>query len=183
MHIGLIRMDFIPETRVKDVCLASVRNYLHIPKNSCIIKHPDYTVRFTSSLCLSIFIKKRFAIILSQLGSIVFQLRKILNRFKSTPVKKFKIIRISNIQSTGYLSSGFYTTFNTSRISDECYAGNSNEPPVRFYGSPPKESQYFTVERSVGSHVKFCRNGYFSIISKNINDFLYLVEYIQKQKT
>ena len=183
MRIGLIRVDFIPERRIKNLCLPSVRKYLDISKNSCVIKHPDYTIRFTSSLCISVFIKKRFAIILSQLGRIIFQLCELLNRFKVTPVTKFQNIRITNIQGTGYLSSEIYNTFNTIQISEEysCFAGSSGEPSIRFHGCVPRQSQFYTVEISEGSHVKFCRNGYYSIIAKNVDDFLSLVQFIKTQ--
>ena len=98
IKVNSIRIDFTPREYKRDLCFASGRRALGIDKHG-VFKQANYTIKYTSSLCFQAWIKPPFEC--RRVFRTVHQLRHTLNKFKKTPVRRFKNVRLVNLHASG----------------------------------------------------------------------------------
>ena len=186
MHtkIRCIKVDAIPIERQKDLCLGSVfKNFNLDPKSRCIY-FKNVTVKYTMSLVLQAFVKGKFLETLKYLPKLFDNIRKKFNRFKQTHVSGFRTITINNIHAMGYFPSTNFQWIHSDNLpSTFSFCASSHIQDhllVPFVGALPQAAQVVTINKETGGYIKInLISGFFSIISKRVEDFTSMQQLLQ----
>lgn len=177
--INFIKIDCSPLEYRKDLCLASVANHFKLSQYRRSIFAHDFTVRYTSSLFLQIFIFNNFHNILNQIPFIVEAVRQNFNQFKLTKVSAFKSYKTNNIQASGYLKSCDFSRLHTDNIPSGCRLAASSDVqdylPVPYRGEPPPSAQIIVLYFETGNLVRLNKSSLkYSVVADTVDNFLRL---------
>ena len=177
--INLIKVDCSPLEYQKDLCLASVANHFNLSQSSRSIFAHDFTVRYTSSLFIQIFIFNNFHNILNQIPTIVEAVRQNFNHFKRTKVSAFKSYKINNIQASGYLKTCDFSRLHTDNIPSGYRLSASSDVqdylPVSYRGEQPPTAQVIVLYLETGNLIRFNKSTLrYSVVCNSVENVLHL---------
>lgn len=179
--INLVKVDCRPLEYVKDLCLASVANQFNLSQVRRCIYANDFTIRYTSSLFLQLFIFRNFLNILDQLPAIIEVVRQNFNTFKRTKVSRFQTVTINNIQASGCLKQCDLTRFHTDNIPDDfkLFATSDAQDylPVPFVGKLPETAQIAVLSFAKGNIVRLSiKTSKYSVVCDSVDNFIRLIQ-------
>lgn len=178
-NINLIKIDCTPLEYKKDLCLARVANKFNLNQSSRSIFAHDFTLRYTSSLFLQIFIFNNFHNILNEVPTIVESVRQNFNQFKRTKVSAFTSFKINNIQASGSIKTCNLSRLRKENIPTDCLLAAASDVrdynPVPYRGEPPHTAQVIVLYLGSGNVVRLIKSTLkYSVVCDSVENFLRL---------
>jgi hypothetical protein len=181
--INSIRIDFKPNVNVRDLNVGKVKQILGLRKHG-IIKRKHYTIKYTHSLYLNVWVKQPFHF--DAVFKHVDILRRQLNAYKRTKVLYFTAINIVNVQGSGNLEFSLskallkrldLTTASPERISIEVV--QDTDIPAVPIDNISKLAQYafqsLLISINSSNFITVKQSGTFSIVTKDLKIYLTLL--------
>ena len=181
--INTVRIDAIPQERVKDLDFAKARRALNIRQHG-IVRRDYHTIKYTASLYCNIYLKPPFNF--HQAFRDVNRIRRILNTCKRTAVTKFKHVIEVNVQGSGNITNfqlsndNFWNLVDLSSFSNlEFECGTQYTVPT----TPISDLKqlvgnlfrFIHVKCGDGNVLRLNRNGSFTIVSRNLDKYYQLL--------
>lgn len=179
--INLLKIDCRPLEYAKDLCLASVANHFKLTQDRRSIFSNDFTIRYTSSLYLQLFIFSNFLNILNELPSILEVVRQNFNSFKRTKVTRFQTVRINNIQASGFLRQCELSRLNTVNIPLDFNLLATTDVhdylPVQYTGKLPDGAQIAVLSLAEGNIIRLRLSTLkYSVVADSVDNFLRIIQ-------
>lgn len=175
--INFLRVDLKPKQIVADLCLASAQRVFNETKSG-LIKHSQFTLKYTRSLHLQLYIRKPVtpSIFKGLIADIKTCLAK-LNFVKKEKVYSFQEIRVINVQASGKFSYFSQSIWKHLRLPEDvvCELGTDHtEPSVPVKLSDICSGQLFrfiVLTYVSGNILKINNTGSFTIVCQDLEKY------------